>query len=102
MEKSIEIYYDIANIPGMDIKDVDPGAALDFRNAAMELIETALEAEEAGEWEGAEIGMGEVNFGFTVEDFDRAEAIVRKAVEGTPYAGIRNIERTEFDPADFM
>jgi hypothetical protein len=85
--KSIEIYYDIDSIPKTY------GHPLDFRNTAMELIEAALEAEEAGEWSGAEIGMGEVNFGFEVEDFEIAEAIVRKAVKGTDFANIREITR---------
>jgi len=89
--KSIEIYYDIADIPERH------GHFLDFRNAAMELIETALAEADAGEWEGAESGMGEVNFGFSVTDFDRAEQIVRASVKGTPYEGIREIVR--FDSA---
>ena len=97
--KSIEVYYSVASIPGVDIDD--PAQVLDFRNAAMEVIETALEKEGAGEWVGAEIGMGlesgelEVNFGFEVQDFEKAEAIVRKAVEGTEFAGIREITRFE-------
>ncbi|MDU8925985.1 hypothetical protein RXV86_01170 [Alisedimentitalea sp. MJ-SS2] len=98
--KSIEVYYDIATIPGIAQSDLH--GALDFRNSAMELVETALEEAGAGEWEGAEIGMGEVNFGFSVEDFDRAEGIVRKAVTGTPYANIREITRSEFDPAAYQ
>ena len=96
--KTIEIYYDIATIPGCDpTHPMDP-KALPFRNAAMTLIEAALVNAEAGEWEGAEIGMGEVNFGFEVKDFDRAETIVRQTVAGTPYANIREITRSEYDP----
>lgn len=83
----IEIYYDIASIPA------GFPHPLDFRNAAMELIERALTDAGAGEWDGAEIGMGEVNFGFEVEGFDRAEAIVRAAVKGTPFDCIREIDR---------
>ena len=60
---------------------------------AMELVETALDQAEAGEWAGAEIGMGEVNFGFEVEDFDLAENIVRNTVKGTPFESIREITR---------
>ena len=45
--------------------------------------------------------MGEVNFGFDVEDFDAAEACVRKSVKDTPYDCIREIERREFDESDF-
>ena len=87
--KAIEIYYDIAAIP------VGQGDPLDFRNAAMERIEAALEDAGAGAWTGADSGMGEVNFGFEVEDFEAAEAIVRRAVAGTPFAGIREIARKE-------
>ena len=90
--KSIEIYYDISSIPEKY------GHPLDFRNAAMELIEGALEEADAGEWSGAEIGMGEVNFGFEVEDFDLAEAIVRKTVKGTDFENIREI--TRYDSAE--
>ena len=92
-EKSIEIYYDVA--------DMSP-EALDFRNAAMELIETEMEKAGIGEWEGAEIGKSidtdgfEVNFGFSVTDFDAAEALVRQTVAGTPFEGIREIKRNEY------
>lgn len=89
--KSIEIYYDIADIPaGYD-------HPLDYRNEAMELIESALTEADAGEWSGAESGIGEVNFGFDVAEFDRAETIVRSAVKGTVYDKIREI--TRFDTA---
>ncbi len=96
--KSIEIYYDIASIPGISDPD-DAMAALDFRNEAMEYIEEKLADAGLGEWTGAEIGMGEVNFGFEVNDFDAAEAAVRAAVAGTKFAGIREI--TRFDQADW-
>lgn len=96
--KSIEIYYDTKDIPGAAPGEDLSFAALEFRNAAMDLIEEALAAEDLGEWIGAEIGGGEVNFGFDVEDFDAAEAAVRRAVQGTPYENIREIERREFDP----
>lgn len=91
-EKSIEIYYD-----AVDVTE----EALDFRNAAMDLIETALANAGAGEWEGAEIGVNfetgkpEVNFGFVVSDFDAAETIVRNVVANTPYEKIREIRRSE-------
>lgn len=91
VDRYIEIYYDIASIPG---KFEHP---LDFRNAAMELIESALLDQQAGEWSGAGIGMGEVNFGFEVHDFDQAERIVRSVVEGTDFEGIREITRFEID-----
>ncbi|MDA5093231.1 hypothetical protein O2N63_03945 [Aliiroseovarius sp. KMU-50] len=41
--------------------------------------------------------MGEVNFGFSVHDFDKAEGIVRNAVKGTDFEGIREITRFEMD-----
>lgn len=100
--RSIEIYYDIANIPGVDVDAPDAlNTALDFRNDAMHLIEAALEKDGLGEWEGAEIGMGEVNFGFEVTNFEAAETTVRAVVKDTPYACIREITRSEFDPSEF-
>ena len=97
MQKSIEIYYNIDDVPGIDSSDQNCLAALEFRNDAMMAIENALEAAQAGEWVGAEIGMGEVNFGFYVHDFEQAEGIVRAAVKGTPWAHIREIERREIE-----
>ena len=99
-EKNIEIYYDIDAIPGArEARNVGK-VALNFRNAAMDLIENALAEADAGEWTGAEIGSGEVNFGFTVTDFEKAEAIVRDTVAGTEFEGIRNIHRSEFSDED--
>lgn len=86
---SIEIYYDTATIPP------EFGTPLTFRNAAMALVDDALEKAYAGEWVSAEQGARQVNFGFNVDDFDEAEAIVRGAVAGTPYANIREIIRTK-------
>lgn len=99
-QKSIEIYYDIAAIPGIEDRSAFSSEALDFRNAAMDHIERALTAADVGEWEGAEIGAGEVSFGFCVEDFDAAEAVVRQAVSGTRFANIREISRHEFTEED--
>lgn len=99
-EKSIEIYYDIADLPG-DCSRISV-KALDFRNAAMQRIEDALTSAGLGEWEGAEIGSGEINFGFSVDDFDAAEAVVRSAVAGTEFERIREIERRELDLEDFL
>lgn len=99
-QKSIEIYYDIADIPDITDRSGFSGEALKFRNAAMKHIENALDAAKVGEWEGAEIGSGEVNFGFSVEDFDLAEATVRQAVSGTRFAKIREIARHEFSEED--
>ena len=95
--KSVEIHYDIAALPGIAADDIS--AVLEFRNAAMDLIEEALQKAGAGDWEGADVGMGEVSFVFTVKDFDKAEAIIRKAVENTPYQIIREISRNELDVA---
>lgn len=108
--KSIEIFYDIDTIPDVATNAARSGApqcdeadrVLDFRGEAIELIEEALLSAHAGEWEGAGIGRGEVSFGFAVDDFDEAEAIVRKAVAGTPYAGIREIFRFETEAADLV
>lgn len=88
--QSIEIYYDVADIP----EDQNP---IDFREAACSVIESALMDAGAGEWAGAESGSGEVNFGFEVDDFERAEKIVRAAVKGTPFEGIREITRYSED-----
>ena len=103
--KSIEIYYDIDGIEALSGRVPEPGVAywdtadraLDFRADAIELIEEALIDAEAGEWEGAGISRTEVSFGFAVDDFDTAEAIVRKAVTGTRFAHFREIVRNEFD-----
>jgi hypothetical protein len=101
MIKSIEIYYDVSAIRGPGGAPATVLEALDFRNAAMEHIEDTLADAGLGEWVGAEAGMGEVNFGFDVQDFDTAEAAVRACVAGTPYANIREIARNEFDPAAY-
>lgn len=107
--KSIEIYYDVSAIPGLG--EADPVRVLDFQSAAMELIENALLDADAGEGAGDGAsdgpgaqglgGAGQLAFGFDVADFDRAEAIVRSAVKGTPYQNIRQIERQSVDPNDF-
>ena len=93
---AIEIYYDVARIPGIEDRSDFSLEALAFRNAAMDHVEAAMMAEGAGEWEGAEIGSGEVNFGFAVESFEKAERVVRKAVAGTPYDCIREIARIDY------
>jgi hypothetical protein len=89
--KSIEVYYDIADIPGCDGSNPMDPKALPFRDAAMELIASALKEHRLGQGEGAEIGMGEINIGFEVLDTDEAQDVVWDAVEGTPYEGIREI-----------
>lgn len=102
MGKTLEIYYFFKDIPGVDPTASFSAEALEFRNAAMELIEGALEEEGLGEWVGAESGLGEVNFGFDVEDFDASEAVVRRVVQGTPYERIGRIDRNEFDAEAFL
>lgn len=87
--KSIQIFYDANTIRK---NGLDP---LDFRNAAMVVIEAALEQADAGEWTDAESGKDEVNFGFEVKDFELAEKIVREAVAGTPYDHIKEITRRD-------
>lgn len=106
--RRIEIYYDIDQIPGLSEEGTGSGLpcqdgrdrALDFRGEAIELIENALVAAEMGEWEAAGIGRGAVHLGFAVDEFDAAEEVVRKAVAGTPFSGIREIVRSEQAAAD--
>ncbi len=98
--RSIELYYDIENIPGIEDRGAFSGQALEFRNRAMDFIDNALESANAGTWEGAEIGHTEINFGFEVDDFDRAEAVIREAVAGTEYEGFREMRRREMTEAD--
>ncbi|MEM9032692.1 MAG: hypothetical protein AAGB18_08595 [Pseudomonadota bacterium] len=100
--KSIEIYYDIASIPGCDGSNPEDPRAVPFRDDARELITDALAKARLGTPEGAEIGMGEVNFGFEVRNCELAEAMVRKAVQGTPFAGIREIVHFEDTLEDLM
>jgi len=101
--KSIEIYYDIENIPGIDDRGPFSGQALEFRNRAMDFIDNALERANAGTWEGAEIGHDEINFGFEVDDFETAQDVIREAVAGTEFEGFREMrcrEMTEEDMAE--
>lgn len=98
--KSLEICYDIAQVPETDAAGNPAEAALAFRNAAMDLIETALNEAGLGEWAGAEIGEDDLTFGFEVDDFDAAEAAVRAAVVGTPFETIREIIRFEDEDED--
>lgn len=101
IERSIEVYYDIEAIPGLKDRSNFSSEALKFRNKAMHHIEAAIIQAELGEWSGAEIGLGEVNFGFVVNDFDAAEQVVRDAVRGTEFEGLREIERREIDTSEF-
>lgn len=96
--KSIEVYYDIASIPGCDPNNPIDSKALPFRDEARELIAKALTAAKLGSVEGSEIGMGEVNFGFEVRNCELAEAVVRKTVKGTPFESIREIRHFESAP----
>jgi hypothetical protein len=101
MEKTIEVTYRIQDIPGTGPDGANSTAALDFRNAAMELIEAALEAENTGEWEGADIGMGEVSFGFMTNDPRQAENIIWRAVSGTPYERNLTLRVISYDDPAF-
>lgn len=100
MIKSVEICYDIDSIP-RSVFLPKRVSVLTFRNKAMTRIEEALHGAGVGEWGGAEIGGGEVNFGFRVNDFEKAEALIRGAVKGTKYATLREIRRKELDPAEY-
>ncbi|MEP5757708.1 MAG: hypothetical protein ABJ327_00025, partial [Litoreibacter sp.] len=88
IKRSIEIYYDISEIPGIGGQSKSSAKALSFLNAAKKHVENALTAANLGKWSGADIGSGEVNFGFNVEDFDLAEAEVRRAVKDTRFENI--------------
>ena len=101
LPKVLVVYYDAVSIRGEAGKPVEPSEALTFRNAAMELIEAGLEAEQLGHWAGARITKNDVHFSFAVEDFDMAEAVIRATVEGTPYEAISEIRREEYDPDDY-
>ena len=98
--KSIEIYYDIDSIPGIQDRGPFSGQALEFRNRAMDFIDNALEAANAGTWEGAEIGTNEINFGFEVDDFEQAQNVIREAVAGTEFEGFREMRCREMSEED--
>lgn len=102
MRKCIEIYYDNMTVVGKGGTWFSALRALRYRNAAIKVVERAMTAPRAGEWTGAEVGTDEVNFGFEVEDFERAESVVREAVRGTRFDKIREIRRSEFDEAAFL
>ena len=87
----IRIHYDIAEIPGACADG--PIAALSFRNAAKRLVDAALRQAKLGAWTASEIGEGEVTCTFETMDPERAEACAREALDGTPYAGVREISR---------
>ena len=85
------IHYDIASIPGACADG--PMAALSFRNAAKRLVDAALTKAGLGHWTASAIGEGEITCAFETDDPERAEAIARQALEGTPYAGVKGISR---------
>ncbi len=97
--KTLEVFYDVTSIPGVDSNGMSQ-VALDFRNNAMDLIESALLAAEIGEWSSAEISADEVSIVFEVSDFEAAEKIIRKTVAGTPFEKIREIVRAEFEASE--
>ena len=92
-KKHIGIFYKISSIPeGVN--------ALHFRDAAMDLVDEAMEEHRAGRSTEAEVRAKEVSLGFRVRDYDQAERIVQQAVAGTQYDCISDIKRFEFDARD--
>lgn len=98
-QKVIEICYDIARIPGANAHNALDKRALRFRDAAAQLIEAALLEEGLGACIGQDVRDDEVSFRLAVSDFDDAEAAIWRAVEATPYAGLREILRYWDHPA---
>ena len=93
--KLIDVYYEIDGIHQTD--DGSPACALKFRNEAVALTEGAIEAAGLGELDGAEIGSREINFGFEVTDFDKAEQLIRDTLVDTKFSNYRAIIRSEWD-----
>jgi len=91
--KVIEICYDMAAIAGCQPGNPADPRALRFRDAAARLIDQELLLAGLGAGASLELGPGEVCARFAVSDFDAAEAAIWRAVEGTPYACIREILR---------
>jgi hypothetical protein len=96
IHKSIEVVYNILDIPGIPSAGVTT-ESIDFRNEAMDLLESALKSTRAGNWLGAEITIDQISIRFRVQDFDAAERIVRQSVANTPYAIIHAIQRAELE-----
>lgn len=102
--RALQVIYRVDDIPGaLSLSDT-----LAFRNAAMDHIERALLAADAGEWIGAEAGHDPLcgsavaSLGFEVHDLDEAEELIRRAVAGTPYAPILRIDRREIETEDLV
>ena len=89
----IEISYDAGAVPRGFIH------AFDFNTKATALIGSWLEAAGLGRWVGAnacqnpQTGRIEVSTRFVTEDADRAEALIRAAVDGTPFAAWTRFDR---------
>ena len=87
-----------------DIRRATPGRTTprEFCEEAMVLIEASLEIAELGHSTGpqempAGHETGALWIGFSVADADRAEEVIREAVQGTSYGGYSAISRA--DPA---
>lgn len=93
--KSVEVSYDIEIIPGCDGSNPMDPKAVPFRDAALALIEAALDDSGLGTCEGVEMGAGEIVIECEVSDCAAAETAIRDAVIGTPYEAIREITHFE-------
>lgn len=99
--KSLEIFYDLDAVPDLSAVIARPALprwdeaanALIFRAAAIEIIDAALIEAEIGEWNDAGLDHGTLRIGFSVDDYDIAEEVVRLAVAGTRFSEIREIVR---------
>ena len=88
--KALEISYETGSLPA-NVR----GDLVDFRNMALAHIDAAFTEADVGEWEGTEVEGDKTVFSFHVLDFDRAEAILKRALMGTPYAAIAALHRVE-------
>lgn len=91
--EQIEIAYDAGEVPAGFIH------AFDFNSKASALIDSWLNATGLGRWAGAEArqnpetGRIEVSTKFMSDDGERAEALIRAAVDGTPFASWKSLVR---------
>lgn len=88
--RALEISYEVGTLP-CNLR----GDVIDFRNMALAHLDAALTEARAGEWEGTEQEGDKITFSFHVDDFDRAEAVLKRALAGTPYAGVTSLYRVE-------
>ena len=61
--------------------DMEPGDAMDWRNALGARIGALLEARKLGTWDGGSIGSGTVEIFFDVVDTAKATNLVREALK---------------------